>query len=399
MTGYRDTTEALKARNASLEAELAASREEVERLKGRATPVLRTPRNGVLAAGVMVPVLVAGSAFVMLATHREATEANARLPVSAPSASSSLPSIPLHDPARLRWAGAKPVLVDLNGDQRADVVGRVISYDDQMAHAAAFDGKTGRELWETPPLGTPTEVRDGKVWVSPDALLFESDRRDLSAFDMIDGAPLSHAALESPIVEMCHARGRIELLLESRRSVAFRPVDGAVSPSASSDTCSGVPSDTVPLSAALAPKTDRETREDGIEALARVEGPSSMTVVMGYRVDEPIGAVAAHFSNGHNHWRTDIGPHVREQERMMAGLAATARGIYTSYRFGENEWHLVALDLDGKLRWNVVVPGPGVERIDADMDGVFVTEAEALRVYDPATGALRFQVGPPAASW
>lgn len=105
---------------------------------------------------------------------------------------------------RSMWAGRSPVLIDLDGDGTRDVIG-IVRYvlDEDRCHLAAFDGKTGKQRWQSESLGSFSSFGQVKFAGVGSQLLMASDGGTLSARDAKTGTQLWQVNLNEKVDVMC----------------------------------------------------------------------------------------------------------------------------------------------------------------------------------------------------
>lgn len=93
-------------------------------------------------------------------------------------------------PGVAEWQGTKPVLVDVDGDGKKEIVGRIrrVNPKDEV-WLTALDGATGKPKWESEVIGSYTDTYQGMLAVVGDLLVFGNQRGDLRAFNARDGKP------------------------------------------------------------------------------------------------------------------------------------------------------------------------------------------------------------------
>ncbi|MCA9663770.1 MAG: PQQ-binding-like beta-propeller repeat protein, partial [Myxococcales bacterium] len=106
----------------------------------------------------------------------------------------------------LQWNANAPLeLIDVNGDGDLDVVGRVNTFErsEQVVHFAAYDGKSGDELWRTASFGTTSTEHSAKSRVIGDAVVAGDSRGQLHAFALADGQPRWKVSLGEQVDHLC----------------------------------------------------------------------------------------------------------------------------------------------------------------------------------------------------
>lgn len=107
---------------------------------------------------------------------------------------------------RSMWAGRSPMLIDLDGDGTRDVIGLVrYVLDEDRCHLAAFDGKTGKQRWQSESLGAYSALSQAKFAGVGSQILMASAGGSLSARDAKTGAQVWEVALDEKVDIMCAA--------------------------------------------------------------------------------------------------------------------------------------------------------------------------------------------------
>ncbi len=405
MSAYRDETEALRAQNASLTAELAAAHTEIARLRGQydVVPVATSTGSGVgcaiAGAAALFVAIAGGTAFFVLRARASKTETTqSRLPTTVRAGAAS----PMTDgPAPPPWEGAHgAILLDLNGDGTPDIIGRVrYMPGDDSVHAAAFDGATGRELWESPSLGDYVGTLTGTLAATPTSLFFASDGGWITAFDMTNGAKRWRVSVPERVKSLCAADDLVGVRLADGSYASFRTSDGAAMSRVLSGTnCGDLPTDSAARASDTEPK--RDAHLDGMNATMREAIPSGPIAVLGTRSPgTPVPMVAALYEDASKNWKSNVAaidPLLSRETIPEAGLAATKQGIFTLYSptSDTQELHLVGFDLVGHRLFDTVFSGRSpFESLQANEHGIFVSQWGRLGVYEPSSGRLLFEIG------
>lgn len=107
--------------------------------------------------------------------------------------------------SNMMWAGHPPALSDVDGDGTLDVIG-VARYvqDNDRAHFAAYSGKTGEQLWETPTLGKYSDLTQDQYGAIGDTLYISTKDGKLIARNLkSQGVVKWELALGEKIDAMC----------------------------------------------------------------------------------------------------------------------------------------------------------------------------------------------------
>jgi outer membrane protein assembly factor BamB len=296
------------------------------------------------------------------------------------------------------WEGVHGVaFADVNGDGVVDFVGR-----DEGASgcsAAAFDGKTGKELWSAPRLGSYIETYQGTLGVAGDTVLFSMPTGELHAYRLKDGSLRWTTRLQDKADGFCKAHGNDQVLVEVGHKIltAVRLADGGVAPvPTDSGACVHWPGD--------APQGDPgvEIREwsalhrpVGMNVSIALTAPGGSTVFIG---SHETGTNVPMMAAADGSWRSDM-PADRPLETSADGFpkaAITSHRVFAAYSFrqGDDERGLVAFDLDGHRLWEIRLESTRpLTAIQATEDRVFVSQWSELRAFDAATGKKVYAVG------
>ena len=145
------------------------------------------------------------------------------------------------------WDGVDAViLADINGDGVLDALGRVrkLQPEDTLA-AGAFDGKTGKALWRSEPLGLRGDILHTVSGLAPGLLMMAGRPGELVGMNSADGSVKWRIRLAEKIEHVCEgpAPGNVVVLTADKRAQVIALADGRVEGPAPDDTCKPLPTD------------------------------------------------------------------------------------------------------------------------------------------------------------
>lgn len=309
----------------------------------------------------------------------------------------------------MQWEGVHgAILTDVNGDGVADVVGRaryVIGGD--RVTLAAFEGATGKTLWESIPLGTYTDTYTGLLGLADDTLVLCQAGGQMSGWSVKDGTRRWTGTLPEKTKHLCkgdHA-GEVRVVLADDTAVVLRLTDGHASaptpaPKAGG-TCVRLTTDQEREGDASVERHDvmgEDVKVDGMRGRFTLQRAGGPKIVLGYRAKgTAVPMIAALFADPSRDWKSDM-PASRPLEASTAPwptAALTSNRIVTDYRpaSGPDE-QLVAFDLIGRRLWETPVPDSmPLSAIGADDHRVFVSQWTHLTVLDASTGRTVYTIG------
>jgi hypothetical protein len=154
---------------------------------------------------------------------------------------------PQAGPEKPAWDGVDGVaLVDVNGDDTEDIVGRLeIQEPEHVSLLAAFDGASGKRIWITEPLGAWDDRVHAPLAVVEQTVLFADGKAGITAFDLRDGGVRWTIRLNEKIERFCAgtAPGSVGILTVDEVLHPVALADGAVQPAGESDVCGPVITD------------------------------------------------------------------------------------------------------------------------------------------------------------
>lgn len=314
--------------------------------------------------------------------------------------------------AVLQWSSNTPFeLRDVNGDGELDVVGRVNAFagGDQIVHFAAFDGRSGNELWRTAPLGKFAEEHSAKGRALGDVVVFGDSHGQLHAFALADGQPRWKATLGEQVAAMCPGdEGAAIVVTADEVARVVTLADGSFRPGEAPPDCATPPQ--TPGTYGIG-----EQRSSDADASAALEPPSGMALRRSFTapeglqialgVKDPGTAVPmlAVYRDGELQWSSPASagdPLAAEPRDATLALLRGATLIATSApKDDDQRVRLVARDIArGAVLWDVEIPhseevSSGPTRMAVSDDRVFVAHWTWLEAFDRETGEHLYTVG------
>jgi hypothetical protein len=391
------------------------------------------PKGGYGVAGVLVvlglvAVIIGGAGFAAFAVHRGKSATGWPTGAAGLGGGGSSGAVP-------SWEGIHGViLTDINGDGVPDVVGRVryVSNGDKV-HLAAFEGASGKKLWEGEALGTYSDTYQGPMGLADDTLIIGRANGEISGWGVRDGKKRWTGTVPEKTVHFCkgeHA-GEVRVVLADQTSVVLRLADGhasapvalpkpapfvmprptslASAKSAATATPVPKPGETcVPIWSDGHPNGDpsfesrngEDPRIDGMRASFVMQRSGGPKIVIGTRAKgTAVPMIAAVYADPSHDWKSDL-PGSRPLETSVMGTPCatlTANRVFTEYGFasgGSTPHEVVAFDLTGRRLWEAPLPTDmPLSAIDSDDHRVFVSQWSHLTVFDAATGKVVYVIG------
>ncbi len=338
---------------------------------------------------------------------------------------------------KLQWVGySQPMLLDLNGDQIADPIGRVrlfnLSSSDHTEHVAAFDAVSGKQLWRTEQISDISQSSDSRVALVGNTLLIADPLGMLRGYLPATGQKTWQAVIGERVARMCGAgQGFARVETKDKRALTIALTTGKLTPAGKADPKS-------PCVGAWSTEKDGSTMGTqklqrfpfGREPMPKVNGlyadyvlkdtGSGTTVAVGYRTPGtqiPTAAAytaikddgkkgrrgATHSRNisATVHWVTNIpavNPLTVDEGTPKTGTLGMGRVLF-AYEMKNSDagWRVTCLDAaTGRNLWDVAVPKSDtgdVSSIVVSNRQVFVSIWTWLHVFDLATGKFRMTIG------
>jgi outer membrane protein assembly factor BamB len=352
----------------------------------------------VVLAGVAGFLLMRRSSSV---TVPVVTTATAVAPMPAPGVT-TLP---------MEWEGVHaPILTDVNGDKVPDVVGRVryILGGDTIS-LAAFEGATGKPLWESARVGSHSATFQGLLGLADDALLLCKTSGEMTAWGLHDGKKRWTKGLPDKAKHLCKGDhpGEVHVVLADDTVVTVRLADGHAS--APTPALKGA-SHCSPLATDGADDGDpnvethrlfgEDARVEGMQGTLTLQRSGGPRIVLGYRAKGTrVPMIAGVYPSPAQNWKSDV-PGARLLETTSGPESLGALGgsrVFTEYGFssgGMTPHQLVAFDVTGHRLWETPLPsGDPLTAIRADEQRVFVSQWGQLSVWDGASGKALYTIG------
>ena len=364
---------------------------------------------GVLVVLAVVTVIIGGAgfaAFSMRAPRRVTGPTSVGPAATVAGGGPSVAALPLPS-----WEGVHGViLTDVNGDGVPDVVGRVryVSNGDKV-HLAAFEGASGKKLWEAEPLGTYSDTYQGPMALAEDTLVVGRANGEMSGWGLRDGKKHWTGTVPEKTKRFCkgdHA-GEVRVVLADQTAAVVHLADGHTSaPVAMPKTgepCGHLWSDEGPGGdPAFEVHTNfgTDTNVDGMRGSVVMQRPGGPKIMLGARAKgTSVPMIAAVYPDPSHSWKSDL-PGARPLETSTSGstyAAVTATRVFTEYGFtsgGATPHEVVAFDLTGHRMWETALPTSSpMSAIDSDDHRVFVSQWSHLTVLDASTGKVVYVIG------
>jgi len=323
--------------------------------------------------------------------------------------------------SRLTWGTSGPALLaDVDGDGTDDAIG-IARYvlDGDRLHLAAFSGKDGHQLWQSPKLGTHSDLISTQVALANTALLWADKRGGLHAYARTTGAPLWSTSLGEIIKYTCHGPtpAEIDVMTADERWHRVRLADGTVSPTPApppqkqprerhrqrKPSCDALPSDderTITGATVTDRFGDLPTIE-GMDVDKLAELLDGQRIAIGSRrPGTSVPMLAALDAKGTVLWKSDVPGSDPLTARTSAPelFALDATDVVVIYeRQSQAPPTLASFDIrTGARRWEVpLAKGTTIvtRGLSLAKDSVFVSSWGHLQVFDRASGRKRFMVG------
>jgi outer membrane protein assembly factor BamB len=144
----------------------------------------------------------------------------------------------------LNWGSWTPIAADVSGDGVADLLGRLRGLEGHdSVHLVAFDGASGKKLWQSPNLGTYSETYQGTVAMLGDQLLFVSDRGLARGYSTEDGSELWKVNILEKLQSACTGGDAVYLFTADERWIKLDTSTGKAVESPAPAACKALATD------------------------------------------------------------------------------------------------------------------------------------------------------------
>jgi hypothetical protein len=369
------------------------------------------PPVGILVVSLGLPLMIAGIAgFVAFRARRS---------VMSSSGGVSVPSVV--DSGGMQWEGVhSAILTDVNGDGVPDIVGRIryVLKGDKVT-LAAFDGASGKKLWESDAIGTYSDSYQGALGLADDALVSVKANGEARAFGVRDGKKRWSTNLPEKAEGFCKGQhgGEVRVRLADKTSAYLRLSDGSTVPAPpappppaphpgrptekESDGCVRLPSDDAKGDASYElRRTDWSLdKVEGMNPGTVMQHPGGPKIVLGTRdKGTSVPMIAAVYPDASKNWKSDLaGSRPLETGPFAPEVGAvTSSRAFTEYAFTDimKAHELVCFDLAGHRQWETAMPDDSpVTSVQATEQRVYVSQWSHLAVYEASSGKPLFQIG------
>lgn len=320
---------------------------------------------------------------------------------------------------RASWNGVRrPLAYDVNADGVLDVVGsvRTIALGDTI-RLAAFDGKTGKNLWRSGVVGTYSEAGMCELELVKDTLLLPQDGGVLRSFSIGDGTPGFNIRLNENIDRLCDAQQPTEVLVLTKdkqqhtlnlRTGAIESVAAASEcrsnrSSGSAPTVYDVFSDRLPPLRDKVPGlySDKVLEFEGADVLLALGHKNPGTRVPKLAaLRKPTGAQVAPLGLRDVLWVSDVpgvdALSVREGALDVNNISVNGDTVVAVYQMKDaaHQFRLTALSLaTGKRLWDSPIEDESpFSGLAATPTHVFVSRWNGLFAFDLHTGQLAYKI-------
>jgi len=311
----------------------------------------------------------------------------------------------------VQWSSYRPAqFAEIDGDGQLEILGyvNILRGGEPRTHFAAYDGATGRQLWISPDLGAHAEVMESQLGIVDGRVLYADAGGKLTAYQLADAKPLWSVALGERVRDICAAGPGLAIVVTAdaqARQVTL--ADGSLEPATRPAECIS----STPLLAVQADKRSKGVRDRSRERepLPTVPGmkvhdvlrPSGVSLLLGNKSPGTRVPMIAAYSDGAVRWTALVpaGDPLKANEGAVELASADGEQVFALYGMQDSnaDLRIAAFSMtDGRRLWDEPVPESDtgdVSEVVAVGDRLLVSHWTYLRVYDRATGVLRYTIG------
>jgi outer membrane protein assembly factor BamB/DNA-directed RNA polymerase subunit RPC12/RpoP len=315
--------------------------------------------------------------------------------------------------SRMTWNGLGPALLaDVDDDGSADAIGFVrYVLDGDQIRLAAFSGKDGKRLWETPSLGTYESVGQAPLALAGKRILLADPRGSMTAYDVASGKAAWTTALGERVDKLCTGSKDGEALVQTK-DAAWQRLDLADGRANAETAKPAAKGKAAPLVCKPLPSnvhSPRSSRESGTPDVKGMRVSRVLTLGKGTRValgqkspGTSIPMLAGLGDKDAVRWKSDI-PSGNPLEASTSEPELVTPGDDAVYvvieDHGKHPPALVAFDgATGTRKWETFVKkGTTIvmRGLTVSSDRVFVSSWGHLQAFDRSTGEPAFVIGQP----
>lgn len=302
-----------------------------------------------------------------------------------------------------RWqSNGELTLIDVNGDQRPELLGRMRRTRADEITLTALDGQTGEPLWETKPLGSYGDTYGHPLTFSDDLVLASTSSGTVFGFRLTDGTTSIERRLDEVVVRFCRASsGELVAITADRKQHVILPDDAAEDAPRDGSSCEALPDEKslrVGFDAHALRENEARPKVRGM-SVAGVIQTASATVAIGERNPGSPVPVVARVDEGQPRWLKSVASDPLTADRGAPALvAANEDAVFALYETTtDDRVRLVRLNLDsGAHAWELEFdsdrPVAWFSVLAATSTHVYAAGVFGVEAFDGRTGERAFHV-------